>query len=261
MKLFNKIFSSFNKTSSINHEEIFIEENEEEPEKEYEENVATPLWQSIPSDENREKDKLNTTDYSNVVIYFKHGDIYDVVPDVNNYYLATHYNIDGTDYDISDVSSVNSIPLPTKEAPANESSISSPTYRLEYLLRIHAGFAKDDGNSALAYALMDKGTKMLRFSTISYLRHDYLREYYWLLDDDRIEEAQAFFKTIKANLPKPYSDKEYTKEIQHYNYAILKRNFPKDLPKSFSAYMRNYNKRDAKFQKYEELARSINITL
>lgn len=37
MKLFNKIFSSFNKTSSINHEEIFIEENEEEPEKEYEE--------------------------------------------------------------------------------------------------------------------------------------------------------------------------------------------------------------------------------
>ena len=32
MKLFNKI-SSFNKTSSINHEEIFIEENEEEPEK------------------------------------------------------------------------------------------------------------------------------------------------------------------------------------------------------------------------------------
>lgn len=44
MKLFNKIFSSFNKTSSINHEEIFIEENEEEPEKEYEENVATPLW-------------------------------------------------------------------------------------------------------------------------------------------------------------------------------------------------------------------------
>ena len=70
-----------------------------------------------------------------------------------------------------------------------------------------------------------------------------------------------FFKNIEHELPSPYSDKEYTKEIQHYNYAILKRNFPDELPKSFSAYMRNFNKKEVKYEKYKELAETLNIVL
>lgn len=221
----------------------------------------TPLWQCVPSNENREKDKLVTSDYSNVCIIFKNGEIQDVIPDVNNYYLATHYIINGIDYDISDIDSVNSIPLPQTKSPVARSSLGTPVYRLEYLLRIHAGFAKEKDNKELAYALMHKGTLMLKYSNLEWQRQDYLREYYWLLDDDKIEEAQSFFQSIESDLPFPYSEKEHTKEIQHYNYAVLKRHFPEDMPKSFSAYMRNYNKKDAKYEKFIELAKSIDIIL
>ena len=83
----------------------------------------TPLWQCVPSNENREKDKIVTSDYSNVCIIFKNGEIQDVIPDVNNYYLATHYIINGIDYDISDIDSVNSIPLPQTKSPVARSSL------------------------------------------------------------------------------------------------------------------------------------------
>ena len=220
----------------------------------------TPLWLSIPSAENREKDKTKTTDYSNVHIFFKNGEIQDVVPDVNNYYLATHYNINGTVYDVTNISSVNEIPLPSSKAVVSM-SLGTPVYRLEYLLRIRAGFAREEGNNELAYALMDKGTKMLKYSNLSWQRHDYLREYYWLLDDNRIEDAQSFFNEIEEDLTAPYSEKEYIKEVQHYNYALLKRNFPTEIPKSFSAYMRNYNAKNDKFKLCQNLAQQIGINL
>lgn len=244
-------YSSTNEQNEC-HETIFNDEVKEH-------DLDAPLWQSVQSEENREKDIKNGIDYCNVKIYFEDGTINNVIPDVNNYYKATLYNIDGVDYDITDISSVRKIPLP----PHKNQSYSSgtPIYRLEYLLRIHAGFAKDNGNTELAYALMHKGTELLKFSNIEWQRHDYLREYFWLLDDDRIEEAQKFFGEISEDLPEPYSPKEYTKEIQHYKYALLKRNFKNEMPKSFSAYMRNYNKKDEKFQKFVKLAESIGIDL
>lgn len=251
MGLFSAFISKFKKEPSVPNV----------PEDVTEDSPEQPLWCSIPSDENREKDKAHTTDYSNVVIYIKNGEIFDVVPDVNNYYLATHYNIDGILYDISDVSSVNKIPVPSANPSADRVFFGTPVYALGYLLRLHAGLERKSGNKELSYALMDKGTKLLKSSGIIWQRHDYLREYYWLLDDDRIEDALAFFKNIEHELPSPYSDKEYTKEIQHYNYAILKRNFPDELPKSFSAYMRNFNKKEAKYEKYKELAKTLNIVL
>ncbi len=218
-----------------------------------------PLWKSTPSEENRAKDKLHTIDYKNVKVYFKNGTIIDVIPDVNNYYLANIYNIDGKDYDITNISSIESIPIP--EEKYGGYSDGTPVYKLEYLLRLHAGLEKEKGNSELAYTLMHKGTKLLRYSNIEWQRHDYLREYFWLLDDDRIDEAENFFQNISPILPTPYSEKEHTKEIQHYKYALLKHHFKDEMPKSFSAYMRNFNKKDEKFKKYIELAKQININL
>lgn len=223
-------------------------------------NSNIPLWKSIPSDENRKKDLMHGIDYRKVKIYFDDGTIKDVVPDVNNYYNATIYNINGVDYDITDISSVKQIPLPMKKSQSY-SALGTPVYRLEYLLRIHAGIEKDNGNTELAYALIHKGTELLKFSNIEWHRHEYLREYFWLLDDDRIDEAQEFFNKISSQLPTPYSSKEYTKEIQHYNYAVLRHNFKAEMPKSFSAYMRNYNKKDEKFEKYVKLAETIGINL
>lgn len=220
-----------------------------------------PLWQAMPSEENRKIDESNGIDYKKVRIIFKDGEIQDVIPDVNNYYLAEIYCINGIDYNITDVESVNRIPIPTKKSDTFSGSLGTPVYRLEYLLRIHAGMEKDDGNKELSYALMHKGTQLLKYSNLDWKRHDYLREYYWLLDDDRIEDAEAFFAEIESDLPAPYSDKEYIKEIQHYNYARLKRNFPQKMPKTFSAYMRNYNKKDAKYDNFVKLAESINIKL
>lgn len=100
---------------------------------------------------------------------------------------------------------------------------------------------------------------MLPYSPFDWQRHDYLREYYWLLDDNRIEDAENLKREMSYLPPKPYSKKEHIKEIQHYNYAILKRHFPKDLPKSFSAYMKNYNKQDEKYQKFVQLGKELNI--
>ena len=220
-----------------------------------------PLWKSIPSDENREIDKRNNVDYKKVRIIFDDGNIQDVVPDVNNYYCAEIYCINGIDYNITDIDSINSIPVPDANSKPLSSSLGTPVYRLEYLLRVHAGMAKDEGNKNLAYALMHKGTQLLKYSNLDWKRQDYLREYYWLLDDGRIEDARSFFSSIESDLPAPYSEKESIKEIQHYNYAMLKRFFPEKVPKSFSAYMRNYNKKDSKYNDYVKLAQSINITI
>ena len=218
-----------------------------------------PLWKSVPSEENRRKDLLNGIDYKTVRIIFKSGEITDVCPDVNNYYMASIYNIEGVDYNISSITDVNNIPTPTTKA--SHPGLGTPVYRLEYLLRLHAGMERDNGNIDLAYALMDKGTKMLPFSPFDWRRHDYLREYYWLLDDNKIEDAEKFKLSIINLLPEYYSKKEKIKEIQHLNYAVLKRHFPKDMPKSFSAYMRNYNKRDEKYQRYIELGKNLNMDI
>lgn len=221
----------------------------------------TPLWKSIPSEENRAIDKINGIDYRNVIIYFQDGNIIDVVPDANNYYMATIYNIDGKNYDLTDIVSVNNIPLPPRKTNPSDDSLGTPVYRLEYLLRIHAGFEKDNGNIKLAYALMHKGTQLLRFSNIDWQRNDYLREYFWLLEDDKIEEAQNLLKELTPYMPAAYTEKDHVKEIQHLYYALLKRNFKEIMPKSFSAYMRSYNKKDKKFQKFKELGTQIGIDL
>lgn len=220
---------------------------------------TTHLWESVPSEENRRKDLLNGIDYKTVKIIFKSGEIIDVRPDVNNYYLASIYNINGIDYNITNINDVNSIPIPSTRV--THPGLGTPTYRLEYLLRLHAGMERDKGNIDLAYALMDKGTKMLPFSPFDWQRQDYLREYYWLLDDNKIEEAESFKQSLSLSLPDFYSKKEKVKEIQHLNYAILKRKFPMDLPKSFSAYMRNYNKQDEKCQHFIELGKILNIDI
>ena len=220
---------------------------------------TTPLWKSVPSEENRRKDLLNGIDYKTVRIVFKDREIIDVSPDVNNYYLASIYNIEGTDYNITNISDVNNIPVPSVRDI--HPGLGTPTYRLEYLLRLHAGMERDNGNIVLAYALMDKGTKMLPFSPFDWQRQDYLREYYWLLDDDRLEDAENFKQYILPLLPDFYSKNEKIKEIQHRNYAILKREFPNDLPKSFSAYMRNYNKQDEKYRRFIELGKVLNIDI
>ena len=221
----------------------------------------TPLWQSMPSDENRNIDKLNNINYKDVIIYFDNGNIINVIPDVNNYYKVTTYNINGKNYDITNIDSVNSIPVPETKNTLYSDSIGTPVYRLEYLLRLHAGFEKDEGNIDLAYALMHKGTELLRFSNVEYQRKDYLREYYWLLDDDKIEEAQKLITDLGSYLPEEMYEKERIKEIQHLNYALLKRHYGSLIPKSFSAYMRIYNKQDAKFIKLKELGKNIGIDI
>lgn len=267
-KLFSKRKSSINdNTNNITEaeknqkEEILNVSLSVETDSQIKTGLRIPLWQSIPSEENREIDQNNGIDYKKVRIIFNDGNIQDVTPDVNNYYLAEIYCINGEDYNITNIESINKIPLPSKKSDPSSGSVGTPVYRLEYLLRIRAGMAKDEGNKELAYALMDKGTKLLKYSRLDWMRHDYLREYYWLLDDDRIEDAKKFFTEIEPDLPEPYSDKERIKEIQHYNYAMLKRNFPQEMPKSFSAYMRNYNKKDAKYNKFVKLAESINIKI
>lgn len=259
MGLLDKLFKREQKKDTASKNDFYFNSDlplNQNPTEEY----ICPLWKSIPSDENRQKDKDNQIDYATVLIYFSNGEIIDVIPDVNNYYLASKYVIDGEIYDISNIESVNKIPLPTSKAVFS-GSLGTPVYRLEYLLRLHAGFERDNGNIDLSYALIHKGTEMLPYSSLEWKRHDYLREYFWLLDDDRIEDADLFFNNIKHELPAPYSDKEHTKEIQHRNYAILKRSFNSQVPKSFSAYMRIYNKQDEKYSKLVALADSINLKL
>lgn len=254
MGFFDKIFGKNSNKSSqqTSHLQPLIEDTND-PE-------APPLWRSIPSEENREKDLLKGINYNSVRIVFENGEIVNVIPDVNNYYKASIYNINNQDFDITKIEDVNNIPLP-KHKFSSTNSLGTPVYRLEYLLRLRAGTERDKGNIGLAYALMNKGTEMLKYSSLEWQRHDYLREYYWLLDDDRIEEAEQFFKRIAPDLPAPFSEKEHIREVQHYNYAVLKKHFPNELPKSFSAYMRNYNKQDSKYDRFIDLGKQLNIDI
>lgn len=218
-----------------------------------------PRWQRVPTTEGHEEDVARGIVMEKVCLYFKNGILFDVVPDVYGYPAARVYNIDGKEYDILSIEDVNNIPIP--HYTDEDSIFGSPTYNLEYQLRICATDERKKGNNELAYTLLKKGTEMMFHSKIAYLRHDFLRLYYWLLEDGKIDEAKSFFASISNKLPQPYSEKEYTKEVQHLNYALLKDAFAKEMPKSFSGYMRNYNAKNDKFIQYQKLAKEINIEL
>ena len=163
--------------------------------------IRDPLLMEIEAD---------TVDLKNVIIFFKNGVIYDVFPDVYNYYKAQFYYIDGNMYDSYSVESIKEIPVPDYSLVK---SIGTPVYNLEYILRMRASEEHKSGNIGLYYQLYHKSIQLMKFSNVSYSKSDFTRLENWLYEDGRIQEAEKLKAELQKDPPLIFDESSYRQNI------------------------------------------------
>ncbi len=141
----------------------------------------------------------NNIDLTTVTIFFHNGIICRIVPDVQSYYSARYYVIEGNFYDTYSLEDVKSIPIPV----FNE-SYGTPVYNLEYLLKMRASEEREKENYELSYALMYKAIEGMKASRIMYGKKEYVQFIMWLYKDGRIEEAAMLEKRLRREEPEVF---------------------------------------------------------
>lgn len=180
---------------------------------------------------------------NSITAYFKNGKIYKVKPytKIPLNYVAGYANkarfivSDGKKYDLSNIESVNSIPIPKY----NSESKIGVTGMLEYILKMHP--YTDDLN--LNIAIMDKAISMMDYSVYSYSIDTYLQFPRMLYEKGLFELGDEKLSKILYSAKYAYEfDALKLKNYRDYHYKRHKD--PNSVPKSFSAYMRKLNKQN-----------------
>lgn len=181
--------------------------------KKYGQHNETPYWKQIRNGARMEFE-MNNLDLTNVTLFFNNGILCRVMPDVQSYYSARYYVIDGSFFDTYSLSDVEAIPIPS----FNE-SYGTPVYNLEYLLKIRASQERDKKNYDLSYALMYKSIDGMKASKLNYGKKEYMRFIMWLYKDGRINEAVTLENRLRREIPEVFDINLY-----HRNYFISKLN-------------------------------------
>ena len=181
--------------------------------KKYGQHNETPYWKQIRNGARMEFE-MNNLDLTNVTLFFNNGILCRVMPDVQSYYSARYYVIDGSFFDTYSLSDVEAIPIPS----FNE-SYGTPVYNLEYLLKMRASQERDKKNYDLSYALMYKSIDGMKASKLNYGKKEYMRFIMWLYKDDRINEAVTLENRLRREIPEVFDINLY-----HKNYFISKLN-------------------------------------
>lgn len=166
--------------------------------KDYRPSNTIPYWKQLRNGKRMEFER-NNIDLTTVTIFFHNGIICRIVPDVQSYYSARYYVIEGNFYDTYLLEDVKSIPIPV----FNE-SYGTPVYNLEYLLKMRASEEREKGNYELSYALMYKAIEGMKASQIMYGKKEYMRFIMWLYKDGRIEEAAMLEKRLRREEPEVF---------------------------------------------------------
>lgn len=157
-----------------------------------------PYWNQLRNGKRMEFER-NSIDLTTVTIFFHNGIICRIVPDVQSYYSARYYVIEGNFYDTYSLEDVKSIPIPV----FNE-SYGTPVYNLEYLLKMRASEEREKENYELSYALMYKAIEGMKASQIMYGKKEYMQFIMWLYKDGRIEEAAMLEKRLRREEPEVF---------------------------------------------------------
>ena len=157
-----------------------------------------PYWNQLRNGKRMEFER-NNIDLTTVTIFFHNGIICRIVPDVQSYFSARYYVIEGNFYDTYSLEDVKSIPIPV----FNE-SYGTPVYNLEYLLKMRASEEREKENYELSYALMYKAIEGMKASRIKYGKKEYMRFIMWLYKDGRIEEAAMLEKRLRREEPEVF---------------------------------------------------------
>lgn len=186
--------------------------------KKYGQHNETPYWKQIRNGARMEFE-MNNLDLTNVTLFFNNGILCRVMPDVQSYYSARYYVIDGSFFDTYSLSDVEAIPIPS----FNE-SYGTPVYNLEYLLKMRASQERNKKNYDLSYALMYKSIDGMKASKLNYGKKEYMRFIMWLYKDDRINEAVTLENRLRREIPEVFDINLY-----HKNNFMSKLNECKDL--------------------------------
>lgn len=166
--------------------------------KDYRPSNTIPYWKQLCNSKRMEFER-NNIDLTTVTIFFHNGIICRIVPDVQSYYSARYYVIEGNFYDTYSLEDVKSIPIPV----FNE-SYGTPVYNLEYLLKMRASEEREKENYELSYALMYKAIEGMKASRIMYGKKEYMQFIMWLYKDGRIEEAAMLEKRLRREEPEVF---------------------------------------------------------
>ena len=166
--------------------------------KDYRPSNTIPYWKQLRNGKRMEFER-NNIDLTTVTIFFHNGIICRIVPDVQSYYSARYYVIEGNFYDTYSLEDVKSIPIPV----FNE-SYGTPVYNLEYLLKMRASEEREKENYELSYALMYKAIEGMKASRIMYGKKEYMQFIMWLYKDGRIEEAAMLEKRLRREEPEVF---------------------------------------------------------
>lgn len=166
--------------------------------KDYRPSNTIPYWKQLRNGKRMEFER-NNIDLTTVTIFFHNGIICRIVPDVQSYYSARYYVIEGNFYDTYSLEDVKSIPIPV----FNE-SYGTPVNNLEYLLKMRASEEREKENYELSYALMYKAIEGMKASRIMYGKKEYMQFIMWLYKDGRIEEAAMLEKRLRREEPEVF---------------------------------------------------------
>lgn len=180
--------------------------------KDYRPSNTIPYWKQLRNGKRMEFER-NNIDLTTVTIFFHNGIICRIVPDVQSYYSARYYVIEGNFYDTYSLEDVKSIPIPV----FNE-SYGTPVYNLEYLLKMRASEEREKENYELSYALMYKAIEGMKASQIMYGKKEYMHFIMWLYKDGRIEEAAMLEKRLRREKPEVFDINLFHKN--HFLSAI-----------------------------------------
>ena len=198
----NKVYKT---TSPIIYDIVESDEGFQLQLKNYNQNNSMPYWKQTRNTARMQFEESNL-DLTDVTIFFHNGIICRIVPDVQSYYSARYYIINGAFFDTYSLEAVKSIPIPS----FNE-NYGTPVYNLEYLLKMRASQERDNKNYELSYALMYKAIEGMNASKLSYTQKDYMQFIMWLYKDGKIDEAIMLENRLRRENPETFDKNLFKK--------------------------------------------------
>lgn len=117
------------------------------------------------------------------------GSLYDNRDKINS---SRYVVSDGITYDLEDIQSIASMPIPKFRELTDMGVVGS----LDYVLRMKASLVRESGNHPLSIAILQKANSLMLFSPVEWQQSDYTRLVLWLYEDGRFDEADQYDRFI-----------------------------------------------------------------
>ncbi len=198
------------------------------------------------------------------VLYFKHGQLYKIVGDQNNWYDPDYVIYDRKTYNMNSIADITSMHIP-HFVFGNWMEGYGITGSLDYVVRMKAANLRNKGLIAESDECYRKSIELMRSSGVPYDMTPYLYLAKELLREGRFEESEkeenkiyAIFQTNRDRVNADPNVRPYiTKEDREY-YRI-KYMLPSIAPKSISGYTKMKRSQSPNFLKIYEAASKAGI--